>query len=87
MCWLAMSAIWNLARPERCREQFEKSVLSLISQVLRTHFKVHLVVETALGALSNLVLYEELRMECGNSEESMLPLIISVINEHDGFSF
>ena len=51
MCWLGMSAIWNLARPEICRKQFDSSTTQrLIYKVVNTHTTIHLVIETADGS-------------------------------------
>eukprot|EP01083_Nonionella_stella_P265656 899639_1 len=81
MCWLAMSAVWNLARPESCRKQFDpSSTLKLIYKVLNIHNTMHLVVETALGALSNLVLYEKIRSQCGRFH--ILQFLIEIIEQH-----
>ena len=80
MCWLAGSAIWNLARPEPCRRQFDIKTLKLLYKVIKQHSKVHLVIETALGALSNLVLFEQLRNEAGQFE--ILQNIVDIIKQH-----
>ena len=80
MCWLGMSAIWNLARPECCRKQFHPSTLKLIYKVISKHNAVHLVIETALGALSNLVLCEKIRVQCGKFH--ILQFLVEIIRQH-----
>ena len=75
------SQIWNLARPEHCRKQFDSSsTLKLICSVITKHSVIHLVIETALGALSNLVLFEKIRVECGKPH--VLQFLVEVIVEH-----
>eukprot|EP01084_Bolivina_argentea_P310183 536693_1 len=81
MCWLGMSAVWNLARPESCRKQFDSvSTLKLILKIINKHNTVHLVIETALGALSNLVLYRKIRSNCGKFET--IQFLIGIIKTH-----
>ena len=81
MCWLGMSAIWNLARPEICRKQFDcVSTQRLIYKVINKHNNIHLVIETALGALSNLVLYEKTRVQWGKFH--ILQFLIDIIRKH-----
>jgi hypothetical protein len=62
LCWLASSALWNMARPPANREIIGKSGVKLMLQVLSQHFKKYeKVTNTAIGALSNLSLCESLK--------------------------
>ncbi|ETO36235.1 26S proteasome non-ATPase regulatory subunit 10 [Reticulomyxa filosa] len=60
--------------------QFDKPVVNLLYQVIEHYHEVHLVIETTLGALSNLVLSETLRNSCGSAD--ILQNIIKVIDRH-----
>jgi hypothetical protein len=54
--WLSLSAIWNLSRPNECREKFPIDIVKFIVDRLKKYDNSELVQETGLGALSNLVL-------------------------------
>lgn len=62
LCWLASSAIWNMARPPANRELIGKSGVKLMLKVLAMHHSKHeKVTNTAIGALSNLSLCESIK--------------------------
>ena len=62
LCWLASSAIWNMARPPANRETIGKAGVKLMLKVLSIHHVKHeKVTNTAIGALSNLSLCEDIK--------------------------
>ena len=66
LCWLACSAIWNIARPVETRSLINPKVISLIFDILEKYKDTILVCETGLGALSNLMLYEDFKNRIRN---------------------
>lgn len=66
LCWLACSAIWNLARPETTRPYFNIDAVNMIFNVMKCHGNHAKVMNTCLGALSNLSLNDKLKAEVGN---------------------
>jgi hypothetical protein len=81
LCWLASSAIWNLARVPANRNIIGKHGVKLMLRILSLHSQNHeKVTNTAIGALSNLSLCEELK-DCICKQEN-IELIIKVLKDY-----
>lgn len=61
LCWLASSALWNLARPPSNRSIIGESGVKLMMNILERHGDNEKVTNTAIGALSNLSLHDKLK--------------------------
>lgn len=75
ICWLGCSAIWNLARPPSYRDKFTPACLECMLGVLFQYTYVPKVVNTALGAVSNLALQPEYKMVVSGYIDHILPII------------
>jgi hypothetical protein len=80
LCWLASSAIWNLARPPTNRNIIGKTGCKLMLKVLSEHSDREKVTNTAIGALSNLSLLESLKDYIASSKN--LKIILSVMAKY-----
>jgi hypothetical protein len=80
LCWLASSAVWNLGRPPANRAVIGKEGVRLMLKILYEHRNREKVANTAVGALSNLSLQEELKEMI--AEEESLHLLIAVMSQH-----
>lgn len=80
LCWLASSAIWNLARPPANRAHIGSEGVRLMINVLKKHHDKEKVTNTTIGALSNLSLCDSLKLEV--AQESNLKLIVEVLGEY-----
>ncbi|ETO11605.1 hypothetical protein RFI_25771 [Reticulomyxa filosa] len=61
LCWLASSALWNLARPPANRAIIGVDGVNLLLQMLEQHKNKEKVACTVIGALSNLSLLSNLK--------------------------
>jgi hypothetical protein len=79
LCWLASSALWNMARPPANREIIGKNGVKLMLKVLSMHYIKHeKVTNTAIGALSNLSLCEPIKsLIC---KKDNIKLVLDVLN-------
>jgi ankyrin repeat protein len=82
LCWLASSATWNLARPPANHGLIGRDGVRLMLQILFEHRDREKVANTAVGALSNLSLQEELKDVI--AEEGHLDLLVAVMSQHLG---
>lgn len=80
ICWLGCSAIWNLARPEEFRKQFNKSTVDLVLDILHFYKDNERVVNTAIGALSNISLDQNLKIYVGQAK--YIERLLLVIDTH-----
>lgn len=80
LCWLGSSAIWNLSRPPSNRSVIGKDGVDLMLQILRRYRDVEKVVNTSIGALSNLSLCHSLKGVI--AKEETMDLVVSVLNEY-----
>ncbi|ETO25048.1 hypothetical protein RFI_12096 [Reticulomyxa filosa] len=78
LCWLASSAIWNLARPPVNRAVIGTDGVHLMLQVISKHSNEEQVINTAVGALSNLSLLSDLKDVIARPEN--LDLILNVLS-------
>jgi len=80
ICWLGASALWNLARPEEYRDKLTTETVDLMLNILKTYAGNKKVVNTTIGALSNLVLDSRLKYHLGQQEN--LPILLEVTEKH-----
>lgn len=82
ICWLACSAIWNLSRPEEYRHCFSNSTCDLVMAILRRYSHQCKVVNTSIGALSNLSLHNNLKLHIAQEHnlESIFAISSKFIN-------
>jgi hypothetical protein len=81
LCWLASSAIWNLARVPANRNIIGKNGVKLMLRILSLHsHDYEKVTNTAIGALSNLSLCDELKDYICKQEN--ITLIINVLMDY-----
>jgi hypothetical protein len=80
LCWLASSAIWNLARPPTNRNIIGKTGCKLMLKVLNEHSDREKVTNTAIGALSNLSLLESLKDYIASPKN--LKIILNVMAQY-----
>lgn len=80
VCWLGCSALWNLARPSETRAVFDQRIIDMILQCMKCHREESKLVNTVLGALSNLSLNDDLKSYVGLEEN--LGLIIEAFELH-----
>jgi hypothetical protein len=79
LCWLASSALWNMARPPANREIIGQEGVTLMLKVLSIHHNKHeKVTNTAIGALSNLSLCESLKAFI--CEKQNISLVLDVLS-------
>jgi len=77
LCWLASSAIWNLARPPANRTLIGRQGANAMLYILREHQNKEKVTNTAIGALSNLSLLDGLKDMI--AQDDNLRLVLSVL--------
>jgi len=80
VCWLGCSALWNLARPQETRAEFTLDIIDLVLRAIRTHRSQCKLINTALGALSNLSLNESLKAYVGKQHN--ISSILQSLQEH-----
>ena len=80
VCWLGCSALWNLARPQDTREAFTIEIIDLVLRAIRTHGSQCKLINTALGALSNLSLNDCLKTYVGTYHN--IKSILESLREH-----
>lgn len=80
VCWLGCSALWNLARPQDTREAFTIEIIDLVLRAIRTHGSQCKLINTALGALSNLSLNDSLKTYVGTYHN--IKSILESLREH-----
>jgi ankyrin repeat protein len=80
LCWLASSAVWNLARPPNNRAMIGKQGARLMIKILSEHQNREKATNTAVGALSNLSLDDSLKDLI--AEPSNLDLILEALQTH-----
>jgi hypothetical protein len=86
LCWLASSAIWNMARPPANREIIGKNGVKLMLKVLSIHHTKHeKVTNTAIGALSNLSLCESIKQIICKKQN--ITLILNVLRLYASSNF
>jgi len=81
ICWLGCSALWNLARPPAYRSSFSDDFLDSMLSVLFQYAYVPKVVNTSLGAISNLALQNEFKGKIAEYIDLILPIINGYANE------
>lgn len=88
LCWLASSAIWNMARPPANREIIGKHGVKLMLKVLAIHHVKHeRVTNTAIGALSNLSLCESIKtLICKKQNISLVLDVLSLYSSKENRS-
>ncbi|ETO29639.1 hypothetical protein RFI_07482 [Reticulomyxa filosa] len=79
VCWLASSAVWNLARPPANRALIGSEGVHLMLQAIYEHRYREKVVNTAIGSLSNLSLQSDLKDIIGQSEN--VDILIAVMSQ------
>ena len=82
LCWLGASAIWNLSRPPPNRSVIGEDGVGLMLEILRKYRGVEKVVNTSVGALSNLSLCHSLKGVI--AREQNMDLILSVLAQYVG---
>jgi hypothetical protein len=85
LCWLASSAIWNLARPPANRAAIGKPGAEAMLKILYQHRNREKVTNTAIGALSNLSLLDNLKDLIAETDHVQLVLAVlshSLSNGH-----
>jgi len=80
VCWLGCSALWNLARPAETRDAFTIEIINLVLKCVNYHEDQHKLVNTALGALSNLSLSDSLKTYVG--QQSNLRSVLQALQIH-----
>ncbi len=80
LCWLGCSAIWNLSRPQSNRLILGEPAVELMLRMMRQHRDNELVVNTAIGALSNLSVCGPLKSVI--AEESNLDFLCLIMAEY-----
>lgn len=80
VCWLACSALWNLARPEQTRSFFCPKIINMIFEVIARYGDKPKVMNTCLGSLSNLSLSDPLKREVGSCRR--LQCILNYLNSY-----
>lgn len=79
LCWLASSAVWNLARPPANRPALGRRGAVDMLNILREHRNLEKVANTAIGALSNLSLLDTLKDLI--AQDSHMELILAVLGQ------
>jgi len=75
ICWLGCSAIWNLARPPSYRHAFKMEILDMLIRVLKRYKHIPKVVNTNIGAISNLALQTTFKMKIAENIDEILTII------------
>jgi len=78
LCWLASSAVWNLARPPANRSSIGSAGAKAMLRILKQHRKREKVTNTAIGALSNLSLLDNLKDMIATTEN--MDLVLAVLS-------
>src|SRR5690606_21421307 len=82
ICWLGCSVFWNLARTNQARNIISiNNGIKLILNIIDNHIDISLVIQTALGALSNLCINNNIKKEIGNTH-IINKLIYNIIEIH-----
>jgi len=68
LCWKACSALWNMARSEDGRWHMDLELVSLLITIMIIYDDQKIVVNTAMGALSNLALNIVFKEKIGKPE-------------------
>jgi len=79
LCWVGCSALWNLSRPTANREVIGAEGVQLMFKVLKTHSNNVDVLNTAIGALSNLSLNDTLKDLVAQPEN--LSILLKIVHE------
>lgn len=66
ICWLACSSLWNLARCKMARDRINVRGVGLVLDIIDLHCHSPLVMQTSLGALSNLCIDCHIKRKIGN---------------------
>ena len=80
ICWLACSSLWNLARCKLARDYINIRGVKLVLDIIDLHSHSPLVMQTSLGALSNLCIDTHIKQKIGNAE--MIHKCLDIMDRH-----
>ena len=80
ICWLACSSLWNLARCKLARDRINICGVLLVISIIDLHQHSPLVMQTSLGALSNLCIDSYIKKKIGN--ENMIKKCFNIMDKH-----
>jgi len=80
LCWTGCSSLWNMCRSEEGRWYMNPDLVSLLLTIMVIHEEHECVINTAIGALSNLALNNHFKEIIGKTAN--MKLLLKILKKH-----